>query len=76
MRVNLVNLVFYTFKYNLGGYKWQPYEQMYKRVINISNGFLNNGVNSENKIVIFAETRMEWIVCALACFRISAQGKC
>jgi long-chain acyl-CoA synthetase len=58
-------------KYSLGNYLWNTYEEMYQRVVNLSNGMLKLGLKSNDKIVLFAETRPEWLMNAFACFRIS-----
>lgn len=57
-------------KLSLGSYKWTTYETALKRVDNLSNGLLNLGLKSDQKIVLFAETRPEWLISALACFKI------
>jgi hypothetical protein len=57
-------------KLSLGSYKWTTYETVLQRVDNLSNGLLNLGLKSDQKIVLFAETRPEWLISALACFRV------
>ena len=57
-------------KLSLGSYKWTTYETALKRVDNLSNGLLNLGLKSDQNIVLFAETRPEWLISALACFKI------
>lgn len=58
-------------KYSLSSdYKWTTYEDVYARVNNLSNGLLSLGLKSNDKIVLFAETRPEWLVSAFACFKI------
>lgn len=57
-------------KLSLGGYKWTTYENALSRVDNLANGLLNLGLKSDQKIVLFAETRPEWLISALACFKI------
>ena len=57
-------------KLSLGNYKWSTYETVLKRVNNLSNGLLKMGLKSNDSIMLFAETRPEWIMSALACFRI------
>lgn len=57
-------------KLSLGSYKWTTYENALKRVDNLSNGLLNLGLKSDQKIVLFAETRPEWLMSAMACFKI------
>lgn len=57
-------------KLSLGCYKWSTYETVLNRVNNLSNGLLKVGLRSNDSIMLFAETRPEWIMSALACFRI------
>jgi len=57
-------------KLSLGSYKFTTYETALKRVDNLSNGLLNLGLKSDQKIVLFAETRPEWLLSAFACFKI------
>jgi long-chain acyl-CoA synthetase len=57
-------------KLSLGNYKWATYEEMLRRVDNTSNGLLGLGIKSGQKVVLFAETRPEWLITALACFKI------
>jgi long-chain acyl-CoA synthetase len=59
-------------KFNLGSYKWQTYEQMHDRIERFSSGLLNIGLKSNQNVVLFAETRPEWLISAFACFRIKA----
>jgi long-chain acyl-CoA synthetase len=57
-------------KFHLGDYSWSTYEEIGKRVIHISNGLLKVGLESEMNVILFAETRAEWLMSALSCFRI------
>ena len=57
-------------KLSLGRYEWSTYETVLKKVNNLSNGLLKIGLKSNESIMLFAETRPEWIMSALACFRI------
>jgi long-chain acyl-CoA synthetase len=50
-------------------YKWTCYQQVLDRINNISNGLLKIGLKSDQNVVLFAETRPEWLVSAFACFR-------
>lgn len=59
-------------KLSLGSYKWTTYEMVLKRVNNLSNGLLKIGLKSNDSIMLFAETRPEWLISALACFRVKA----
>ena len=62
-------------KFELGNYKWQTYKIFHERVVNLSNGLLSTGISSKQNVVIFAETRAEWIMFALSFFRINAPSK-
>lgn len=57
-------------KLSLGNYKWATYEEMLRRVDNTSNGLLGLNIKSGQNVVLFAETRPEWLITALACFKI------
>lgn len=51
-------------------YSWITFGQMIERVDHLANGFLHLGLRSNDNVVIFSETRAEWMLCALACFKI------
>ena len=51
-------------------YEWMIFSDLLKTVNNLSNGFLKLGLKSNDNIVLFAETRPEWLISAFACFRI------
>ena len=51
-------------------YDWVTYEEALKRIRHISDGLLAVGLKSNDNIVLFAETRPEWLYSALACFRV------
>ena len=58
-------------KFNLkNSYDWLNYSDVLKLVDDFSRGLLNLGLMSNEKIAIFSETRYEWLVAALACFKI------
>ena len=56
-------------KFSLGDYKWCKYEDIFQRINNISNGLLKIGLKSDQNVVMFAETRPEWLISAFSCFR-------
>lgn len=53
----------------LGQYQWQSYEAVFTRVSNFGSGILALGQRPRSKLVIFAETRAEWMIAAQACFK-------
>lgn len=57
-------------KVNLGDYKWFSYNGIDCKVYNVAKGLLLNGVNPKDNVVIYSETRLEWMISALALLRI------
>lgn len=57
-------------KYSMGSYKWMTYTEAVKRIDSLSNGLLHLGIKSDENLVIFCETRPEWMISALSCFKI------
>ncbi|KAG8188867.1 hypothetical protein JTE90_018273 [Oedothorax gibbosus] len=55
----------------LGEYQWLTFNQVDQRVENLSKGLLALGVKSKKPVILLAETRLEWIITAQACFRIN-----
>lgn len=53
-------------------YKWVSFYEANQRIDDIAQGFLANGIKSGDKVIVFAETRMEWMFSAQALFRIGA----
>lgn len=53
-------------------YKWLTYEQFDQRIDDLMRGFHMIGITYQEKVVIFAETSMEWMLSAQALFRIGA----
>lgn len=51
-------------------YSWITYRQMMTRIDSIANGLLAIGLKSNENIVIFSETRPEWLISAMACLKI------
>lgn len=60
-------------KYELSKrYEWMSYVQVLDKIDSVANGLLEIGVKSNDRVIIYAETRYEWAVSALACFKIKA----
>nr|KAG5686201.1 hypothetical protein BaRGS_008703 [Batillaria attramentaria] len=53
----------------MGEYIWMTYEEVFHRVSNFGSGILALGQKPRSKLVIFAETRAEWMIAAQACFK-------
>ncbi|KAF6214653.1 hypothetical protein GE061_009396, partial [Apolygus lucorum] len=56
-------------KYLLGEYKWRDYGQVHTEAIQFGRGLRTLGYQPKNNVVIFAETRAEWMIAAHACFK-------
>ncbi|RWS03422.1 Long-chain-fatty-acid--CoA ligase 3-like protein, partial [Dinothrombium tinctorium] len=54
-------------------YTWVTYEEVDKELDHVVKGFLANGIKSGDRVVIFAETRPEWMVTANALFRMGSK---
>jgi len=54
--------------FKMSPYKWETYMQAKQRVLDIGAGFRHLGLNPGDKLIIFAATSADWMVCAHACF--------
>uniref|UniRef100_A0A0K0G452 long-chain-fatty-acid--CoA ligase n=1 Tax=Strongyloides venezuelensis TaxID=75913 RepID=A0A0K0G452_STRVS len=52
---------------DFGDYKWKTYGKVNEDIQNIRKGLQNLNIKKGDRILFFAETRPEWITCALAC---------
>lgn len=60
-------------KYNLDDtYRWMTYQESQVKIDALANGMLKIGIKSNDYVILFAETRREWLMSALACFKIKA----
>ena len=59
----------------LGEYKWITFDELFTRATNLGSGLLALGQKPRKNILIFAETRAEWMVAAQACFKYNFPGK-
>jgi long-chain acyl-CoA synthetase len=53
-------------------YVWLTYSEVIDKIDHASNGLLKLGLKSNQNIVVFSETRPEWLMSAFACFKIKA----
>lgn len=56
-------------KVELGDYKWMTYAEIDQEAKNLSAGLAQLGLKPKSKIAIFAETRREWLITAMAAFK-------
>ncbi|VDD94489.1 unnamed protein product [Enterobius vermicularis] len=55
-------------KWGMGVYSWQTYGEVHRRVGYLAAG-LRELADKDAKLLIFAETRADWLITAFACFR-------
>lgn len=53
----------------LGKYKWQTYSAVSERASNLGRGLISIGAKHRNNILIFSETRADWMLTLQSCFR-------
>ncbi|XP_011881696.1 PREDICTED: long-chain-fatty-acid--CoA ligase 4 isoform X1 [Vollenhovia emeryi] len=56
-------------KYKMGEYKWKSFSEVDKLASSFGRGLVELGMKPRKNIVIFAETRAEWMIAAHACFK-------
>ena len=58
----------------LGDYQWLSYTELNVRVVNFGSGLAALGQKPKENICIFMETRAEWVISALTCFKYNYCG--
>ena len=61
--------IFIFVQFILGAYKFITFREAHSRIEAIGRAFLSLGLRKGDRIMIFAETRPEWILSAFAAFR-------
>jgi len=56
-------------KYILGDYLWKSYDEIDRLCMNLSRGLRELGLEPKARVCVFAETRAEWLIMAIAAFR-------
>lgn len=56
-------------KYNMGDYKWKSFIEVERLAACFGRGLRELGIKQKENIVIFAETRAEWMIAAQGCFK-------
>ena len=62
-------------KYDLGEYKWLTYSEVGAEAEKLCRGLSALGLKPRDRIGVFAETRAEWMLTAMAAFKLNLQGK-
>jgi long-subunit acyl-CoA synthetase (AMP-forming) len=60
----------------LGNYNWLSYNDVLTKIESFGCGLLALGQKPKQNVVIFADTRAEWMVAAQSCFSYNFPGKC
>ncbi|CAB3237681.1 unnamed protein product [Arctia plantaginis] len=58
-------------KFNMGDYKWRSYVDVEKEARHFGAGLRELGCKPRENVVMFAETRAEWMIAAHGCFKQS-----
>ncbi|NWS51964.1 ACSL4 ligase, partial [Chunga burmeisteri] len=53
----------------LGTYRWLSYEEVKEKMDRLGSGLTALGLTPKSTVVIFCETRAEWMIVALTCFK-------
>ncbi|NWR10075.1 ACSL4 ligase, partial [Paradoxornis webbianus] len=53
----------------LGTYRWLSYEEVNEKITRLGKGLTALGLSPRSTVVIFCETRAEWMIVALTCFK-------
>lgn len=56
-------------KFKLGEYKWRTFMEVEREATNFGKGVREIGVESRERVAIFAETRAEWMIAAQGFFK-------
>jgi long-chain acyl-CoA synthetase len=58
-------------KYKMGDYQWNNYAQVNEKATSFGRGIRELGINPKDRVVVFAETRAEWLMAAHGLFKQS-----
>ncbi|XP_028967127.1 long-chain-fatty-acid--CoA ligase 4 [Galendromus occidentalis] len=58
-------------KLDLGDYQWMTFKEMDDALERLGRGFMSMGVRPKQNVVIFADTRIEWMLAAQALLRLN-----
>uniref|UniRef100_A0ABD2X123 long-chain-fatty-acid--CoA ligase n=1 Tax=Trichogramma kaykai TaxID=54128 RepID=A0ABD2X123_9HYME len=56
-------------KYKMGEYQWKSFTEVEQTAASFGRGLSDLGLTARKNIVVFAETRAEWMIAAHACFK-------
>jgi long-chain acyl-CoA synthetase len=53
----------------LGSYQWRTFTQMDNEAESFGRGLRELGINAKENVVLFAETRAEWLIASNGCMK-------
>lgn len=59
----------------MGDYEWRSFNQVNDEAEAFGKGLRSLGQEPRHNVVIFAETRAEWMIAAQACFKQNIPGE-
>lgn len=59
----------------MGEYRWTTYEDVFTRVTHFGSGLMALGQKPKKTILIYCETKAEWMIAAQACFKFNFPGQ-
>jgi long-chain acyl-CoA synthetase len=68
-RIIIHIIFFYTYKFVLGSYQWRTFTQMDNEAESFGRGLRELGINAKENVVLFAETRAEWLIASNGCMK-------
>ena len=60
----------------LGNYEWMTFNEALLAITKLGAGLNALGVACREKVIIFADTKVEWMISAQACFQRNFPCKC
>lgn len=58
-------------KLDLGDYQWMTFQDLHDALERLGKAFLSMGIRPKQNVVIFADTRIEWMLAAQALLRLN-----
>ena len=59
----------------MGDYNWLTYKEVNRKMSHLGSGLLALGQKPRCNILLFAETRAEWMISLQACLKYNYPGK-
>ena len=72
----VITIGFFPHQLILGTYRWLSYEEVNEKMNRLGSGLTALGLTPKSTVVIFCETRAEWMIVALTCFKYNFPREC